>query len=205
MEPRAEANSDTFRVLKHIKKLLNISPGEDGIFGEKNIKYVSLHGMDPKYQLFILKQIEKLDAVAFEEVPTSNLSGLWLSIWYPEFDEVYAQYGEMEGIPGDAVLFRLTKEGRLYRPGLDEEYLIDENSVRHRIIKELRRRTSRYYATSELAAVTGSTERTIREEIRHIRNQIEKRFEGVKGIDFIQAKRKSGYKLGPKVSITEDK
>ncbi len=84
-----------------------------------------------------------------------------------------------------------------------EKYAIERDSFRHRIILELSKGTTETYHTSKkLAEKLNTTDKQVQRSIADIRKQIQKKFKGVKGEDFIERGSSSlGYRLGSRVRI----
>lgn len=95
----------------------------------------------------------------------------------------------------------LNQNGDLYREPKDRYcYPMGEKSNRHRIIRFLATNKG-YQFTEFISTELGiESEKTIRTEIGKMRNNIEKYLK-IKGKDFLQGKKESGYRINPKYKI----
>lgn len=143
----------------------------------------------------------------------------YISIEFAEkFDDVYAEFEKKftqkekkdGGITSESdsfYHFQLSKEGVLSRKlgEISEQYPMVRGSIRHKIIIVLNSHRGRrnFHATENLAEELTTTNEKIRAAVGNIRVQIEKDFQGIQGNEFIEGKRKSGYRLGLKIRLLE--
>jgi len=95
----------------------------------------------------------------------------------------------------------LNKNGELYREPKDRYcYAMGKKSNRHKLIRFLIVNTG-YQQTKFITIGSGyKDEKTTRTEIGKIRNNIEKYLK-IKGKDFLQSKKESGYRINPKYKV----
>lgn len=102
------------------------------------------------------------------------------------------------------LFFKLSKSGMLSRD-IGGEYQMEKDGNRYKIIKALKNlKKQNYYQTEDLSEVIGVSKQAIRKTIGDIKSQIEDIFDGIRGDDFIEGKKGSGYRLGMKVRIIEE-
>lgn len=104
--------------------------------------------------------------------------------------------------------FQLHESGLLSRRAGTkiEKYAIKRDSFRYRIIVELSGSGSKTYHTSKkLAEALNTTDKQVQRSIADVRKQIQKKFKGMKGEDFIEIGSSNlGYRLGSRVRIAID-
>lgn len=118
-----------------------------------------------------------------------------------EIPELKIKKSEAKKKPIKKTILYLNQNGDLYREPKDRYcYPMGEKSNRHRIIRFLA--TNKGYQFTELIAreLGIESEKTIRTEIGKIRKNIEKYLK-IKGKDFLQGKKESGYRINPKYKI----
>lgn len=96
----------------------------------------------------------------------------------------------------------LTPNGELYREPKNKYcYSMDEKSKRYKIIHFLATNKG-YQSTQSILIESGiKNEKTLRNEIRKIREKVTKYLK-IKGKDFLEGKAGSGYRINPKYKIT---
>lgn len=101
---------------------------------------------------------------------------------------------------GDPFLFYLSRTKGLYRifREHDEIYPVHKSNFRFQILDAL---TKDFQKTGELAKVVGITTAKLRPQIAGVRKQIDKKFKGLTGKDFIEGEQNIGYRIGQKITL----
>lgn len=107
---------------------------------------------------------------------------------------------EKAGVKDDLFLFYLSKSEGLYRifSGKKETYAVNRADQRFSILENL---TRDFQTTEALAQAVGTIPKKLRPQIAGLKKQIEDRFDGIKGEDFIDGKQGEGYRLGKKITL----
>jgi len=155
----------------------------------------------------IIYKLERLGAIKIMNKRYGKFAfiemGFLLYILQPKFDEIYEKSQEKtkKQQAKETVLY-LNQNGDLYREPKDKFcYPMNEKSNRHKIIRFLATNKG-YQLTEFISRELGiKSEKNIRTEIGKMRNNIEKHLK-IKGKDFLQSKKESGYRINPKYKIT---
>jgi hypothetical protein len=108
----------------------------------------------------------------------------------------------------DINVFQMTGAGlqRSHPISGDEIYPVERGSDRYKVLMKLIRNPSKsksYIKTEDIATECNLTQNTVRKTCNDLRSQINKRFSNLTGNEFIDSKRKEGYRINPSIKIIE--